>query len=192
MLLLSLSFLHIAKKTQNLQASIFFHHQTKPSSRSNTSFFKTTSKNLNLNMMSTIRGNKMDAMHSIKNKIDPNTGKQLSSLCADISLYSNTDQSAKFDVFTEEHQIFLAYTKRYLHQQRVHFRFEATFPNLAEPHTVGAFIGMYVSRWAPVQNPGKLTPSNPCLTRNNKGWLGVMDIEQYTWGTELLDEFELK
>lgn len=83
-------------------------------------------------------------------------GEIISSLISDAYSHENLDRSHKFNVFTEEHQVFVAYCKRYLHQNKVHFRFEATFPSLAEPGTVGAFIGMYVSRWAPIQNPGKL------------------------------------
>jgi len=84
-------------------------------------------------------------------------GKAVLSLFFGSYSHNSSDRSHKFNVFTEEHQIFVAYCKRYLHQDRVHFRFEATFPSLAEPATVGAFVGMYVSRWAPIQNPGKFS-----------------------------------
>jgi hypothetical protein len=63
-----------------------------------------------------------------------------------------------FEVFTVEHQVFIAYPKRFLHQERVLFRFIATFEDLAPPFVMAAFLGMHISRWAPVQMPGKPLP----------------------------------
>ncbi|MCJ1247396.1 hypothetical protein MMC30_004610 [Trapelia coarctata] len=82
------------------------------------------------------------------------------------------DRSADSSVFTLEHEVFVAYLKKHLPQEEVHSRFEATFPQLAKPGAVGAFVGMYVARWAPVQDPDRNT------------------VEHYTWGPEVLKEFE--
>lgn len=60
-----------------------------------------------------------------------------------------------FEVFTLEHEVFVAYLKRYLHQDRVLHRFIATFKDLTAPRIMAAFVSMHVSRWAPVQDPGK-------------------------------------
>lgn len=53
--------------------------------------------------------------------------------------------AAYFEVFKMEYQVFIAYLKRYLHQERVLFRFIATFDDLAPPFVMAAFLGMHVS-----------------------------------------------
>ncbi|MCJ1247397.1 hypothetical protein MMC30_004611 [Trapelia coarctata] len=42
------------------------------------------------------------------------------------------NQKAKWAHFTTEHEVFVAYLKRYLRQDRVLLRFLATFPEVAE------------------------------------------------------------
>ena len=111
-----------------------------------------------------------------------------------------------FQGFQLEHEVFVAFlkTKPNMDQDTITDRFIATFLDLipgvgVNAHakfmnkmaTCATFVGMMVSRWAPVQNPSESFQ----MSQHNLAWLrscmvaGLDIVRGYSWGPALLEEF---
>ncbi|MCJ1478855.1 hypothetical protein MMC13_007539 [Lambiella insularis] len=84
------------------------------------------------------------------------------------------------DTYTHEHLLFVAFLKPHLAPEEIAFRLFATFPRLrtreagndhAKLADIEMWVGMQVSRWAPVQEASK------------------EQVEEYSWGRGLVEEF---